>query len=149
MLYYKTMSQSFKTIHEFSSVSFGQTLLGVNNAGTAITLGPTQSGEIIVLNATSGSAVTLGAPALGLSYRFIVGVTGGHTITAPSASILGSVTAAIPTAGSVLLTTDAAKTVISTTAGSVRGDTILLVSNGGAYYVSGAVANFNALTFTN
>lgn len=142
------MSQSYKTIHEFASIASSQILLNVNNAGTTITLNSSQSGEIIVLNATGGSVVTLSPPQAGLSYRFIVGVTGGHTITAPSASILGSVTAAIPTTGSALLTTGAAKTVISTTAGSVRGDTISLISNGGAYYISGAVANFNALTFS-
>lgn len=142
------MSQSFKTIHEFSAVSLGQTLSTVTNAGTTITLNPTQSGEIIVLNSTGGSTVTLSAPQAGLSYKFIVGVTGGHTITAPSASILGSVTSAITsTAATSLLTTGAAKTVIATTAGSARGDTISLVSNGTAYYVSGAVANFNALVF--
>lgn len=142
------MSQSYKTIHEFSSIATAQTLLAVNDASTTITLDTAQSGEIIVLNATSGSAVTLSEPEAGLSYRFIVGVTGGHTITAPAAYILGSVTAAIPTVGSSLLTTGAAKTVISTTAGSVKGDTISLVSNGSAYYVSGAVANFNAIKFS-
>lgn len=142
------MSQSFKTIHEFSAISLGQTLLNTVNAGTAITLTPTQSGEIIVLNSTVGSAVTLGAPQAGLSYKFIVGVTGGHTITAPSASILGSVTSAITsTAATSLLTTGIAKTSIATTAGSARGDAITLVSNGGAYYVSGSVSAFNALVF--
>jgi hypothetical protein len=142
------MSQSYKTIHEFSAIASGQTLTSINNAGTAITLTAAQSGEIIVLNSTSGSAVTLSAPEPGLSYRFIVGVTGGHTITAPSATILGSVTSAITsTAATSLLTTGAAKTSIATTAGSVRGDTISLVSNGGAYYVSGAVSTFNALVF--
>ena len=143
------MSQSFKTIHEFSSISIGQSLLSVHNAGSTITLDATKSGEIIVLNATGGSAVTLSAPEVGVSYRFIVGATGGHTIAAPSASILGSVTSSVTaTAATSILTTGAAKTVISTTAGSVIGDSVLLVSNGGAYYVSGAVANFNALKFT-
>ena len=143
------MSQSYKTIHEFSSIALGQTLLSVNNAGTAITLDATKSGEIIVLNATGGSAVTLSAPEVGLSYRFIVGATGGHTITAPSATILGSVTSAITaTAATSILTTGAAKTIIHTTAGSVIGDSISLVSNGGAYYVSGEVSTFNALKFT-
>ena len=143
------MSQSYKTIHEFASIATAQTLLSVNNAGSAITLDSTQSGEIIVLNSTSGSAVTLSAPEVGLSYRFIVGATAGHTITAPSATILGSVTSSVTsTAATSILTTGAAKTVISTTAGSVTGDSILLVSNGGAYYVSGAVANFNALKFS-
>lgn len=142
------MSQSYKTIHEFGSINLDQIILNVNNAGTAITLDPTESGEIIVLNATGGSSVTLSAPEVGLNYRFIVGVTGGHTITAPSASILGSVTSSITsTAATSLLTTGAAKTTISTTAGSVRGDTFFLVSNGGAYYISGAVANPNALIF--
>jgi hypothetical protein len=143
------MSQSYKTIHEYASISVGRTLSVINNADTAITLDTAQSGEIVVLNSTSGSVVTLSPPQSGLSYRFIVGVTGGHTITAPSASILGSVTSSVvATAANTILTSGAtAKTVISTTAGSARGDSILLVSNGGAYYVSGTVQNFNAITF--
>lgn len=141
------MSQSYKTIHEFSALQLSQSLLNVNNANTAITLDPSYSGEIIMLNATSGSAVTLPAPQAGLSYTFIVNATGGHTITAPSASIQGSVTASIGTIGSTLLTTGAPKTVVSTTAGSVVGDEIRLVASANRYFVRGGVANFNALVF--
>lgn len=142
------MSQKLKNLQEFSSLTVSQTTLTINSAGNALTLSKAQSGEIITLNSTSGSAITLGAPQSGISYTFLVNVTGGHTITAPSASIYGSVVCAVDTVGSSMLTTGAAKTIISTTAGSAVGDQIQLLSDGTKYFVRGSVANFNAIKFT-
>jgi hypothetical protein len=142
------MSQKLKSLQEFSTLTVSQTILTINPAGNALTLSKAQSGEIITLNSTSGSVITLGAPQAGLSYTFLVNVTGGHTITAPSASIYGSVTSTTDTSGNAMLTTGAAKSIISTTAGSAVGDQIQLLSDGTNYFVKGSVANFNALKFT-
>lgn len=140
------MSQRYKVIHDFRSVNLGQSQLQLTEAGSSITLSPSESGDIIALNATGGSAVALPTPLSGLMYRFIVTNTGAHTLTAPSACINGAISNAVFNTGANLAT-GAAKTSIATTAGSVIGDTITLVGNGSKYFVSGTVTNFNAVRF--
>lgn len=138
------MSQRSKVIHDFRSVNLGQSQLQITNAGSAITLTPAESGDIILLNATGGSNVTLPPPISGLMYRFIVANTGAHTLTAPSACINGAV-AISQYSTSANLATGAAKTVIKTTAGSLIGDSINLVAADSKYFLSGVVSMHNAL----
>lgn len=145
------MAQSYKTIHDFQFLNLAQSSLNVAPLGTNIILDNTQSGDILLLNATAGSIVNLPSPSSGLSYAFIVRATGGHTISAPTASIYGAIgcSNANPNPGTVgsTLTTGPAKTVIATTSGSSIGDAFTLTSDGTNYYVRGAVANYNALKF--
>jgi hypothetical protein len=139
------MSQRSKVIHDFQSVNLGQSQLQLTEAGSAITLSPTHSGDIITLNATSGSLVTLPVPSAGLLYRFIVTNTGAHVLTAPSACINGAI-AISQYSTSANLATGAAKTVIKTTAGSAIGDQITLIGTDSKYFLGGVVGVFNAVT---
>lgn len=141
------MSQAFKTIREYQSLSVASTLVQVNLAGSSVSLSNAQSGEVITLSATGGSAISLPSPSKGLQYKFIVSATGGHTITAPSACIYGAVCNAVSNTAASILSTGAAKTGIATTTGSVVGDSITLVCDGSKYFVSGTVSQFNALKF--
>lgn len=138
------MSQRSKVIHDFQSVNLGQSSLQITNAGSAITLGPSHSGDIIALNATGGSAVTLPTPSDGLFYRFVVTNTGAHVLTAPSACINGAV-AISQYSTSANLATGAAKTIIRTTGGSLIGDQITLIGSGSKYFLGGVVSMHNAL----
>lgn len=141
------MSQAYKTIKEYQSVSVSSTLVQVNLAGSSVNLGNNQSGEVVTLNSTGGSVVTLPFPMKGLQYKFIVSATGGHTITAPSACIYGAVCNAVSNTGASILSTGSAKTIIATTTGSAVGDSFSLVCDGSKYFVSGSVSQFNALKF--
>lgn len=138
------MSQSYKVVRDFKSLNVGQSQLQMTNAGSSISLKPSESGDIILLNATGGSAVTLPSPSSGLHYRFIVSNTGAHTITAPTACINGAVSIS-QYSTSANLATGAAKTVIKTTAGSLIGDQITLVATDNKYFLSGVVGLHNAL----
>ena len=138
------MSQRSKVIHDFQSVNLGQLQLQVTNAGSSISLKPSESGDIVLLNATGGSAVTLPSPSSGLHYRFIVSNTGAHTITAPTACINGAL-AISQYSTSANLATGAAKTVIKTTVGSLIGDQINLIGVNNKYFLSGVVSTFNAV----
>jgi hypothetical protein len=138
------MSQRSKVIHDFQSVNLGQSQLQLTGAGSAITLAPKHSGDIIMLNATGGSAVTLPSPSAGLLYRFVVTNTGAHVITAPTACINGAI-AISQFSTSANLATGAAKTVIKTTAGSLIGDQITLLGTDSKYFLSGVVGLFNAV----
>lgn len=138
------MSQRYKNIHDFRSINVGSSTVQMTDADSAITLSAEHSGDIILLNATGGSAVTLPAPSTGLIYQFIVSNTGGHVITAPSACINGSLSIS-QFSTSANLATGAAKTVIRTTTGSVIGDRINLVGSGELYFLNGNVSLFNAV----
>lgn len=140
------MSQRSKVIHDFQSLNLGQSRLQLSDAGTSITLGPAQSGDIVTLNATSGSIVSLPFPSSGLVYKFIVTNTGAHTLTAPSACINGAIANAISSTNGNLAT-GASKTAISTTAGSVIGDSFTLLGTGSKYFLSGNVTNFDAIRY--
>lgn len=139
------MSQRSKVIHDFQSINLGQSQLQLTAAGSAISLTPAHSGDIITLNATSGSVVTLPVPSAGLLYRFIVTNTGAHVLTAPSACINGAI-AISQYSTSANLATGASKTVIKTTAGSAIGDQITLVGTDSKYFLGGVVGVFNAVT---
>ena len=138
------MSLRYKLTQRFQSPLIDSSVLQVVNADSAITLSSEHSGDIILLNATGGSAVTLPVPSDGLLYQFIVTNTGGHVITAPSACINGSV-AISQFSTSANLATGAAKTSIRTTSGSLIGDRFNLVGSGSKYFLTGNVSLFNAL----
>lgn len=140
------MSQRSKVIHDFRSVNLGQSQLQLTHAGSSITLTPAESGDLIALNATGGSVVSLPTPLSGLMYRFVVTNTGAHTLTAPSACINGAIVNAVFNTGANLAT-GAAKTSIATTAGSAIGDSLTLLGDGTRYFLSGTVTNFNAVKF--
>lgn len=139
------MSQSSKVVRDFQSINVGYSLLQITEAGSALTLTPSHSGDIIALNATSGSAITLPTPSDGLFYRFVVTNTGGHVLTAPSACINGAV-AISQYSTSANLATGPAKTVIKTTAGSLIGDQITLIGKDNKYFLGGVVGLHNSLT---
>jgi hypothetical protein len=140
------MSKSFQTIHEFQKISVGESLTQISSAGSALTVGNANSGDLITLDSTSGSLITLPSPSVGLNFSFIVAATAGHVITAPSASIVGSVVSATPSTGASLTTGDA-KTSITATTGSAVGDSLNLVCDGRRYYLKGSVANGRSLLF--
>ena len=143
------MAQSYKTLHDFQSINVGQTMLNIQPAGTSVTLGNAQSGDINTLNATSGSFVQLPPPSAGLTFPFLVTATAAsHTITAPASTLFGAINCAIPTAGSTINVTNVTgSTVLLTTAGSCVGDRFTLVSDNTNYYVSGTIAKFNGVRF--
>jgi hypothetical protein len=141
------MSQRSKVVHDFQSLNLGFSLAQLSEADSAITLTPNHSGDIITLNATGGSAVTLPTPSAGLLYRFVVTNTGAHVITAPSACINGAI-AISQYSTSANLATGAAKTVIKTTAGSLIGDQITLLGTDSKYFLSGVVGVFNGVTIS-
>lgn len=140
------MSQKSKTIQEFKSIILKQSTLDVTNITGALALNTTHSGDFLSLNATSGCAITLPTPTAGLVFNFYVNNTGAHTLTAPSALINGAITNSVFST-SANLATGTAKRVVSTTAGSSVGDNFTLTANGSKYFLSGCVANFNALKF--
>ena len=142
------MAQSYKTIHDFQSLNVSDSLLSVTRAGTGATLGSLQSGNLITLNSTTGSLITLPAPTVGFSFPFVVAALGAHTITAPTSTLFGAINCAVPTAGSTLNVCSATgSSVLLTTAGSSIGDRITIVSDGVNYYISGTVAHFNSIKF--
>ena len=140
------MSKSYQAVHDFQSVNLTQSLTQINLAGSSLSVKNSHSGDVILLNATGGSAVSLPTPNGGLNFTFVVSNTGAHTIVAPSACINGAVANAVFNTGASLAT-GAAKTTISPTAGSAIGDTIRLVATDSKYYLSGNVANFNAVKY--
>lgn len=141
------MSQRSKVLHHFKSIDVDFMTLQVSSAGNTKVMTHRESGDIVLLNSSSGSAITLPPPFAGLNYRFIVSNTGPHTITAPSACINGALSNSIFNTGANLATGDA-KTVIATTAGSVIGDNINLIGAGTKYFLNGNVTNYNAINFS-
>jgi hypothetical protein len=144
----KTMSKSFLVPQEFQSLAVAQSKLNISNAGTSITLGNAQSGDVILLNATGGSSVMLPAPRLGLNYTFIVSATAaGHVVSAPTATIMGALSTADGRVTVGSLVSGAAKTSILSTTGSVVGDQFSLVASDTQYFLRGVVSNFNGAKF--
>lgn len=141
------MSKSYLAIHDFQAINVSQSLTQVNNAGNSLSPKVSESGEVILLNSTSGSTVSLPAPKLGLQFTFIVSNTGAHVVSASTACINGAISNAVFNTGANLAT-GAAKTNILTTTGSAIGDTFKLISTDSKYYLSGNVSNFNAVKFT-
>jgi hypothetical protein len=140
------MSQRSRVIHDFQSINLGQTQSQLTDAGSAITITPQSSGDLILLSATGGSVITLPAPIAGITYRFVVNNIGAHTLTAPTACINGAVANAVFNTGSNLAT-GTAKRVVATTTGSAIGDTFTLMGTDSKYFLSGNVSNFNAIKF--
>jgi hypothetical protein len=137
------MSKSYLVPHDFQSVNLGYTSTVLNAAGSTFVAGADVSGELVTLNATGGSAVSVPGIFSGLDLTFVVANTGAHTITLPSACVYGTVGYNYAgTSGNMLA---AASTVISTTAGSAVGDCIKLTSDGTKCYLSGTVTAFNAI----
>lgn len=141
------MSQRSKVIHDFKSINLSQSRLQITEAGSSITLDPSHSGDIVALNATGGSVVTLPTPSNGLFYRFLVTNTGAHALIAPSACINGAI-AISQYSTSANLATGASKTFIRTTVGSLIGDQITLIGKDNNYFVSGVVSLFNSLSMS-
>jgi hypothetical protein len=142
------MSKSFLVPREFKTITVSESTLNASNAGTGVTLGNSQSGEIVFLNATGGSVVRLPEPRLGLNYTFIVSATAaGHIVTAPSATIMGALSTADGRVTVGSLVSGAAKTSILSTAGSVIGDQFNLVASDSMYFLRGSVSNYNGLKF--
>jgi hypothetical protein len=133
------------TIHDFDVANLSSSVpVKVASAGASLTLTPLLTGNIVILNSTSGSTVTLPAPAAGLVFKCIVGATGGHTISAPSACIQGSISVALySTSGSLSTSTPKTTITTGTTNGSKVGDIVNLVSDGTFYYMSGTVSTFS------
>ena len=140
------MSKSYLTIHEFQTVSEDTNSVQVSSLGVSTTLGNSQSGDVLILSSTGGSSVMLPSPSSGLSYKFIIGATGEHTITAPSALIVGALNTAVFNTGANL-STGAAKTTIATTSGSTVGDCFNLTSDGASFFLGGTVSQYNGVKF--
>ncbi len=138
----------YHSIHEFASLKVASSKRQVSNVGTSITLTSDNSGNLLLLNSTSGSAITLpGATGnAGLTFEILVAATSaGHVITGAASSLVGCIPSSVTTLGSSITTNGAAT--LSTTTGSAVGDTIKLVSTGTKWAVSGAVKNFNGAVF--
>ena len=140
------MSQASKVVRDFTAINIEQSQLQITPANQSISLGLPQSGDLITLNATSGSAVALPTPLPGLIYQFVVSNTGAHTVTALTPCINGAVGFAL-SSSNANLATGAAKTAIATTTGSSVGDSFTLISDGTKYFLRGSVTNFNAIKF--
>ncbi len=141
------MSQSYRGQHAFASLTLASQKVQITSLATSTSLGNSQSGDLIVLTATSGTTLSLPSPVSGLQYEFVVGATAAsHSIVAPSASIVGNILPATATAG-VTMFTGAAKTSIKTTSGSAVGDSVTLTSNGTSWFVKGSASTFNAFVY--
>ena len=138
------MSKSYLVPHDFQSINLSYTNTTLNLAGSTFVANINVSGELVTLNATGGSAVSVPGLFPGLDLTFIVANTGAHTITFPSGCVYGTVN--YPYTGTVGNMSAVASTVISTTTGSKVGDRIKLTSDGFKCYLSGTVSTFNAIT---
>lgn len=137
------MSKSYLIPHSFSRIDVATSIDRVVLAGNTFTATSTESGSFIILNSTSGSIVSVPNVGTGLDLTFIVGVTGGHTITCPTNTIFGSLNFPFAGTGGNLLANG--KTSISTTTGSCVGDRLKLTCDGTNFYLAGTVSRFNAL----
>ena len=101
------MSQSYYSHQEFSRLSVASNAQSVLNLKTSTSLGSSDSGSLLYLAGTTGTTLSLPAAsaASGLTFRIAVAATAAsHSIVAPSASILGTVTACTSTVGVTLAT---------------------------------------------
>lgn len=137
------MSKSYLIPHSFSRIDVATSVDRFILAGNTFTATSNESGNFIMLNSTSGSSVSVPNAGTGLDFTFIVGVTGGHTITCPTNTIFGSLN--FPFAGTSGNLLANGMTSISTTAGSCVGDTLKLRCDGTNFYLTGTVSRFNAL----
>lgn len=107
-----------------------------------------ESGMTFILNSATEFAVTLPAPALGLSYRFIVSAapvgTSYTVVTSGGANLIdGSATVA----GLVIAAADE-DTITFTASAALSGDWVHLVSDGTNWFVSGQATATSGIAFT-
>lgn len=136
------MSKRFLTVRDVKVMNPKSMRCEATSIMTSTTLNVGHSGDLVVLNSTNGSVLTLPPASAGTQFNIVVGWTAGnHSIVAPAASLVGVVSAgAVGTSGNVVgngLTTIN----LSGTSGSAVGDSITLRSDGMRYFLSGAVAD--------
>ena len=126
----------------------------IDATASTLALTASQSGSVVLLDKSGGVGVTLPAPVVGTTYRFIVKTvsTTGYTITTSATSVFyggnilfnkaGAVTAYAPTAA-----TDYVITLNGTTTGGVGvGDELLLICiSSTEWMVSGQVQGSGTL----
>ena len=135
------MSLSYRVPHHFQSIKVDTTNINTLFAGTGLSLS-NASGDLIVLNSTSGSSIFLPKPEAGGNFHFIVNATSAaHVITASTSGIIAG-SFVNSSVGSVGITT--LKTSITNSGGSI-GDSIKLVSDGTYWYMSGLCNNVNSI----
>lgn len=123
----------------------------VKTKTAAFTVPTSENGMTYILSLAGGFATTLPSPAAGLRYRFVVGIsnTSNYTIAAASAIIFGSVSSADLNAASDAALSSTGITTITLAANkSVKGDWIELVSDGAAWFMSGNVTVFDAVSLS-
>lgn len=143
------MTHSYNAIKEYASLRVGSAKREVVSVGNALTLTAAHSGNLMLLNSTNGSTITIPTAAgnAGLVFDLVVSATSaGHIITGGgAASMIGAVPVALSTAGVVISSTGGAT--LSTTVGSAVGDRFSLVCTGSKWLISGAASRFNGAIF--
>lgn len=117
----------------------------------AFTVPASESGMTYILNLAAGFAVTLPAPAVGLKYKFIIGisVTGSTTIVATSTLVRGAIlTNDVNSATDSGFSATGATTITLAANKSVSGDWVELVSDGTNWYMTAACSVFDAIALT-
>lgn len=117
----------------------------------AFTVPVSESGMTYILNLAAGFAVTLPSPAVGLRYKFIIGisVTGNTTIVATSTLVRGAITTNdVNSATDSGFSATGATTITMVANKSVSGDWVELVSDGTNWYMSATCSVFDAITLT-
>lgn len=133
-------------------------LLGDRNLNLSIvpvtaakTVTAAESGSTFVLSLAGGFTVTLPAVALGLRYKFIVGVipTTAYIITAASAVVNGGINELeVDTGDDGPYATDSTSlTFVASSLGTV-GDWVEYVSDGVKWYITGQTKLDGAVTFS-
>lgn len=121
---------------------------------TTKTVSSAESGEVFFLGLAAGFVTTLPAPALGLTYRFVVRTaptTGSYTIvTNGSANIIkGSVYSSdLNAAADADFETAGGDTITFAQNKAVAGDQIELLCDGTNWFVVGFCTVFDAITIT-
>lgn len=124
------------------------------NVGTVITptaateLTAAQSGSVVFLNAATGFAITLPAPAAGLSFKFVVAAafaTTNFTIVTNGSSNIIQGGADV---NSTWVPAADEDTISFVATAETKGDWIEVVSNGTDWFASGQATAAGAITFT-
>lgn len=120
-----------------------QNLGAPESVSAALSPAAADSGKTYILNGGTGVAITLPAPASGLSYKFIVGAafTTDYVITATGAIMYG----VVEEAGAVQAVAGATTLTLEDGAEAV-GDYLELLSDGTNWYVSGQFATALSIT---
>lgn len=110
-----------------------------------------ESGKTFFLNAAAGFTSTLPAPALGLSFTFIVKATAtsnGYTITTNGGADIIYGVQVVAADGAAADTASADDTVVFAATNALPGDRAHFVSDGTNWYMTAATAAVNALTIS-